>query len=110
MDARLAVSAARGARSGPTSTTTYIALIGAVALGSALAFGLGGREAAADLINSGYRKAQEASSDVRADLAVGKERATADIRSRTGGEATPASADHPSEPAVGATNGHGTGH
>jgi hypothetical protein len=40
-------------------TDTYIALIGAIALGSALAFGLGGRDAAADLINSGYRKAQE---------------------------------------------------
>jgi small-conductance mechanosensitive channel len=39
-------------------TTTYVALIGALALGSALAFGLGGRDAAADLINSGYRKAQ----------------------------------------------------
>ena len=38
-------------------TATYIALIGAVALGAALAFGLGGRDAAADLINSGYRKA-----------------------------------------------------
>jgi small-conductance mechanosensitive channel len=37
-------------------TATYIALIGAIALGSALAFGLGGREAAADLINNGYRK------------------------------------------------------
>ena len=56
-------------------TTTYIALMGAVALGSALAFGLGGREAAADLINSGYRKAREESDGIRADLAVGRERA-----------------------------------
>jgi hypothetical protein len=40
-------------------TATYIALIGAIALGAALAFGLGGRDAAADLINSGYRRTQE---------------------------------------------------
>lgn len=39
--------------------TTYVALIGALALGSALAFGLGGREAASDVINSAYRRAQE---------------------------------------------------
>ncbi len=39
-------------------TTTYIALIGSLALGAAIAFGLGGRDAAADLINSGYRRVQ----------------------------------------------------
>ncbi len=59
---------------------TYIALIGAVALGSALAFGLGGRDAAADLINSGYRKAQEQSGQVQADLATGRRRAEDDAR------------------------------
>ncbi|GAA4920442.1 putative transporter (transmembrane protein) [Actinomycetospora succinea] len=60
--------------------TTYIALIGAVALGSALAFGLGGRDAAADLINSGYRRAQQQSGQVQRDLQVGRERAEADAR------------------------------
>lgn len=40
-------------------TITYVALVGAMALGSAIAFGLGGREAAADMINSGYRRAQQ---------------------------------------------------
>ena len=58
---------------------TFIALIGAVALGSALAFGLGGRDAAADLINSGYRKAQQQSDQVRADLQTGRQRAEADV-------------------------------
>ncbi|MFC5064421.1 mechanosensitive ion channel family protein [Actinomycetospora atypica] len=62
-------------------TATYIALIGAVALGSALAFGLGGRDAAADLINSGYRKAQQQSDQVRADLQTGRQRAEADVDS-----------------------------
>ncbi|MDD7938363.1 hypothetical protein PHK61_08020 [Actinomycetospora lutea] len=59
---------------------TYIALIGAVALGSALAFGLGGRDAAADLINSGYRKAQQQSDQVQRDLQQGRERAEAEAR------------------------------
>ena len=57
---------------------TFIALIGAVALGSALAFGLGGRDAAADLINSGYRKAQQQSDQVRDDLQTGYQRGQAD--------------------------------
>ncbi|MFC5061745.1 mechanosensitive ion channel family protein [Actinomycetospora atypica] len=59
---------------------TFIALIGAVSLGSALAFGLGGRDAAADLINSGYRKAQEQSDQVRADLQTGYQRGQADAQ------------------------------
>lgn len=59
-------------------TTTYIALIGALALAAALAFGLGGRDAAAQLINSGYQKAQEQSGQVQQDLATGKERAEQD--------------------------------
>ncbi|WP_433786311.1 mechanosensitive ion channel family protein [Actinomycetospora sp. CA-101289] len=64
-------------------TATYIALIGAVALGSALAFGLGGRDAAADLINSGYRKAQQQSDQVQRDLQVGRERAQAEAQQYT---------------------------
>ncbi|GAB3278946.1 mechanosensitive ion channel [Parasphingorhabdus pacifica] len=38
---------------------TYTALMGAIALGLALAFGLGGRDIAADMLSSGYRKAKE---------------------------------------------------
>jgi small-conductance mechanosensitive channel len=59
---------------------TYIALIGAVALGAALAFGLGGRDAAKDLIDSGYRKAQDQSDQVRADLQTGAQRGQADAQ------------------------------
>jgi hypothetical protein len=40
-------------------TVTYAALIGALALGAAIAFGLGGRDAAADVISAGYRRARE---------------------------------------------------
>ena len=57
---------------------TYVALIGSTALAAALAFGLGGREAAAELINSGYRKAQEQPDTVKADVATGRERAEVD--------------------------------
>jgi small-conductance mechanosensitive channel len=61
-------------------TATYIALVGAIALGSALAFGLGGRDAAADMINSGYRKAQEQSDTVRQDLRLARERGGRDAQ------------------------------
>jgi len=64
-------------------TATYIALIGAVALGSALAFGLGGRDAAKDLIDSGYRKAQDQSDQVRADVQTGYARGQADAHQAT---------------------------
>jgi hypothetical protein len=58
--------------------TTYIALIGSLALAAALAFGLGGRDAARDLIDSGYRKAQASTDQVRQDVQVGRERAAQD--------------------------------
>jgi uncharacterized protein YacL len=59
-------------------TITYIALIGSTALAAALAFGLGGRDAAAELVNSGYRKAQDRAETVKADLATDKDRAAQD--------------------------------
>lgn len=53
---------------------TYAALIGAVALGMALAFGLGGREVAARMLADAYMKGQEQRLQVRQDLEVGKQR------------------------------------
>lgn len=61
-------------------TITYVALIGSTALAAALAFGLGGRDAAAKLVNSGYDKAQDQRGTVKADAQVGRERATADAQ------------------------------
>ena len=61
-------------------TITYIALIGSTALAMALAFGLGGRDAAAELISSGYRKAQEQTDQVSHDVQIGQERATRDAQ------------------------------
>lgn len=55
-------------------TITYAALIGAVALGSALAFGLGGREVAADLLSSAYDKGQEKQDQVKQDMQTGRDR------------------------------------
>jgi len=55
-------------------TITYAALIGAVALGSALAFGLGGREVAAKMLSDAYQKGQEQKGQAKQDMQTGKER------------------------------------
>ena len=57
---------------------TYAALMGAVALGAALAFGLGGRDVASRMLEDAYRKGQESRGDIRRDFEVGKQRAQAD--------------------------------
>jgi len=53
---------------------TYTALLGALALGLALAFGLGGREVAAQMLGQAYRKGQEQQDQVKADMQKGRER------------------------------------
>jgi hypothetical protein len=55
-------------------TITYAALIGAFALAAALAFGLGGRDVAARMLEGAYVKGQEQREQVRRDLEIGKER------------------------------------
>ena len=54
---------------------TYTALIGALALGLALAFGLGGREVAAEMLRGAYQKGQQQRDQVKADIQKGKQRA-----------------------------------
>lgn len=54
---------------------TYIALLGSVALGAALAFGLGGRDVAARLLDQAYSKGQENKDQVKDDMQLGKDRA-----------------------------------
>lgn len=49
-------------------TITYTALIGAVALGMALAFGLGGREVAAELLGQAYEKGRRSSGKVKREV------------------------------------------
>jgi hypothetical protein len=58
-------------------TITYASLMGAVALGMALAFGLGGREVAADMLRGAYENQRH---QVRIDLRQGKEQAKQDAQ------------------------------
>ena len=60
-------------------TITYAALVGSLALTAALAFGLGGREVAARMLEGAYQKGQESSEQVRRDLAQGREQARQDV-------------------------------
>ena len=61
-------------------TITYAALIGGVFLAMALAFGLGGREVAAQMLGDAYDKGREQKSQVKDDLEKGKERAKDDAQ------------------------------
>lgn len=54
---------------------TYTALVGAIALASALAFGLGGRDVASRMLEGAYAKGQENKEQYRRDLDRGIERA-----------------------------------
>lgn len=64
-------------------TITYAALIGAVALGMALAFGLGGRDVAGRILESAYAKGQEAKDDVKRDIQTGVQRGRAQASEAT---------------------------
>lgn len=54
---------------------TYIALLGSVVLGAALAFGLGDRDVAARLLDQAYSKGQENKDQAKDDMQLGKDRA-----------------------------------
>ena len=55
--------------------TTYTLLLGAIALASALAFGLGGREVAGKMLEGAYQKGQENKEQLKQDLETGMSRA-----------------------------------
>jgi hypothetical protein len=61
---------------------TYAALIGAIALGAALAFGLGGREVAARMLQGAYEKGQDNAGQYRNDLAQGRDRARSEYEQK----------------------------
>ena len=66
-----------------------------VALALALAFGLGGRDVAARMLEGAYLKGQASREQVRHDLAQGRERAQADVeRAKTEVEIRSASDAH----------------
>ena len=56
-------------------TITYAGLIGAIALASALAFGLGGRDVAARMLEGAYQAGQQNREQIKRDVQQGKERA-----------------------------------
>ncbi|HEY6962921.1 MAG TPA: hypothetical protein VI408_13615 [Gaiellaceae bacterium] len=56
-------------------TITYAAILGAIALGSALAFGLGGRDVAARMLEGAYTNVQENKDQWKRDLDQGMSRA-----------------------------------
>lgn len=62
---------------------TYSALIGMLALAGALAFGLGGREVAAQMWQQAYTSGQQRSQQAKQDLQAGKARAQQQV-SQTG--------------------------
>jgi small-conductance mechanosensitive channel len=69
--------------------TTFQALMFGTALALALAFGLGGRDVAARMLEGAYEKGQENREQVRRDMQQGKERAREDLsRARDAAQGT----------------------
>ena len=62
--------------------TTYTLLLGAIALGAALAFGLGGRDVARQMLEGAYAKGQENKEQYRRDLDQGVARAQTQVRDK----------------------------
>lgn len=60
-------------------TITYAAIWGAIALGSALAFGLGGRDVAARMLEGAYDAGQRNKAQFRSDLDRGMRRASSEV-------------------------------
>src|SRR5439155_26263852 len=70
---------------------TYAGLLGAIALGAALAFGLGGREVAAELLGSAHQNARENKEQWQRDLDQGVSNAKDDaqsVRERASGDSS----------------------
>jgi len=66
-------------------TITYAAILGAIALGSALAFGLGGRDVAARLLEGAYSNVQQNKESWKRDLDQGVRRARDEAAQRKDG-------------------------
>jgi hypothetical protein len=62
-------------------TITYGALLGAIALGSALAFGLGGRDVARQMLEGAYEQGQERKDGFKRDLDTGVSRGKEQVAS-----------------------------
>jgi len=58
---------------------TYVLVLGAIALGFALAFGLGGRDVARQMLQNAYASGQEAMPQLRDEMAQAKEQGAEDV-------------------------------
>ena len=79
---------------------TYAALMGAIALGMALAFGLGGRDVASRMFQGAYAAGQRSVPQVRQDVQQGRARAEQEaerLRDKTE-ESSPADPPPPEPP------------
>jgi hypothetical protein len=81
-------------------TITYASLIGGVFLAMALAFGLGGREVAGQMLGDAYEKGRENKGQVKDDMRTGKDRAQRDAeqvkdKAQDAAGATNGTPDHP---------------
>jgi hypothetical protein len=72
-------------------TITYAGLIGMLALAGALAFGLGGRDVAAQMLNQAYDAGQRNAGQVKRDVEVGKQRGEQAASAQTGRTGGPGS-------------------
>lgn len=84
-------------------TIAFAAIMGALALGLALAFGLGGKDVAARMLEDAHAKGREAKDQAKRDAQLGKDRAQEHVPGQ-GGD----SYDTPSYSATGSTAGYGT--
>jgi small-conductance mechanosensitive channel len=75
---------------GEIVTITYAALVGAVALGMALAFGLGGRDVASRMLEDAYRRGQDERGRLRGRAAAQPAASTETARMPTGPGRSPA--------------------
>jgi hypothetical protein len=58
---------------------TYVLVLGAIALGFALAFGLGGRDVARQMLQNAYASGQEALPQLRDEMAQAKQQGADDV-------------------------------
>jgi hypothetical protein len=72
-------------------TITYAALMATAVLGLGLAFGLGGRQVAADMLQTAYDKGRDRKDDVKEDLETGKDRAEAQAKEKKAEVESPSS-------------------
>lgn len=73
-------------------TIAFAATMGALALGLALAFGLGGKDVAGRLLEDAYAKSGEAKAQAKQDMSAGRARAedkAQQTQTRTGGSTSP---------------------